>query len=79
MRRQCGSIKQIFTRTEGSFLKQNGKYKRYWLLNNENLRLQASMWVRENSYKKGEPNMMAQVVLAMDNDHLLPSQDLPPD
>lgn len=36
-----------------------GKYKRVSLLNDENLRLEASMWVRENANKKGSANMTA--------------------
>lgn len=38
---------------------KRGKYTRECLLNNEDLRLEASMWVRENTYKKGATNMTA--------------------
>ena len=69
-----------FYKNGGKFSEtKQGKYKRHWLLNDENLRLEASMWVRENSYKKGEPNMTAQSFCQWVNDHLLPSQNLPPE
>lgn len=69
-----------FYKNGGKFSEtKQGKYKRHWLLNDENLRLEASMWVRENSYKKGDPNMTAQAFCQWVNDHLLPSQDLPPE
>ena len=38
---------------------QSGKYKRMSLLNDENLRLEAAMWVRENTHKKCSANMTA--------------------
>ena len=38
---------------------QCGKHKRDCLFNDEDLRLQASMWARENAVSKGGPNMTA--------------------
>lgn len=55
-----------------------GKYNRVSLLNDETLRLEASMWVRENAYKKGAANMTAASFCAWVNDELLPSTTLPP-
>ena len=36
---------------------QQSKYERQCVLSDEELRSQASLWVRENAFKKGEPNM----------------------
>ena len=58
---------------------KQGKYKRHCLLNDEDLRLEASMWVRENAYKKGDANLTAQSFCIWVNDHLLPSHNLPPE
>ena len=47
-----------FFEEKGKFKEsRQGKYKRHCLLNEENLRLDAAMWIRENAYKKGEANM----------------------
>lgn len=55
-----------------------GKYKRFCLFNDESLRLQASMWIRENAVKKGAPNLVARSFCQWVNNELLPSSDLPP-
>ena len=57
---------------------RRGKHERHCLHNDENIRLEASMWVRENSCKKGDANMTAQSFCQWVNDCLLPSHDLPP-
>ncbi len=41
---------------------QQGKYERHRVLADENLRKEASKWVRENGFKKGEPNMTAAIM-----------------
>ena len=58
---------------------RQGKFERHWLFNDENLRLQAAMWVRENSYNKEEGNMTAHSFCQWVNDHLLPTQKLSPE
>lgn len=64
---------------KGQFSETNsGKYKRTSLLNDENLRLEAAMHVRENAHKKGSPNMTAASFCAWVNNDLLPSTTLPP-
>jgi hypothetical protein len=55
-----------------------GKYSRMSLLNDETLRLEASMWVRDNANKKGAPNMTAASFCSWVNEELLPSATLPP-
>ena len=70
--------KEFFTQ-KGKFKEgKQGKYKRHCLLNDENLRLEAAMWVRENAYRKGEANMTATSFCQWVNNDLLPSYHLPP-
>ena len=40
---------------------KQGKYKQVSLLNDENLRLEAAMFIREHSYKKGSLNLTARM------------------
>ena len=54
-----------------------GKYQRACLFNEESLRLQAAMWVRENAVRKGAPNLVAWEFCQWVNNELLPSSDLP--
>lgn len=56
---------------------KRGKYKRLSLFNDEELRLQASMWVRENVVNESGPNMTARSFCQWDNETLLPSSNLP--
>ena len=50
--------KKEFYENNGKFKEtKQGKYKRVSLLNDENLRLEAAMFIRENSYKKGSANL----------------------
>ena len=81
------SMRRLFVATRKSSLKgmapsemkQGGrKYKRFCLFNDETLRLQAAMWVRENAVKKGAPNLVAREFCQWVNNELLPSSDLPP-
>ena len=68
-----------FFENRGKFKDEaRGKYKRFCLFNDESLRLQASMWVREHAVKKGAPNMVARSFCQWVNNELLPSSDLPP-
>lgn len=53
-----------FFEQKGNF--RQGKYKRHCLLNEENLKLDAAMWIRENAYMKGESKYDSQVVLPVD-------------
>ena len=70
--------KEFFTQ-KGKFKEgKQGKYKRHCLLNDENLRLEAAMYVRENAYRKGEANMTATSFCQWVNNDLLPSYHLPP-
>jgi len=49
-----------FFEQKGNFKEsRQGKYERHGLWNEENLRLDAAMWIPENAYKKGEANMTA--------------------
>ena len=45
---------------------------------NVQINLKAAEWVRENAFKKGEPNMTARSFCFWVNDELLPSCVLPP-
>jgi hypothetical protein len=56
---------------------KQGKYERHCLLNEEEFRLDAAMWARENAYKKGEANMTAGKFCQWVNNELLPSHVLP--
>ena len=47
------------------------------MLNEESLRLDALMFVRENAYKKGAANLTARMFCEWVNNELLPSCDLP--
>ena len=69
-----------FIENKGQFpeMKQ-GRYKRMCLLNDDELRLEASMWVRASAYQKGEANMTASTFCQWVNDDLLPSHHLPPE
>ena len=58
---------------------RQGKHERQCLFNDETLRLKAAMWLRENSYRKGEGNATAQSFCEWVNNHLLPSHNLPPE
>ena len=78
--RTVRKYKKQFYENRGKFPEsRQGKFERHCLFNDENLRLQAAMWVRENSYQKGEANMTARSFCQWVNDHLLPTQDLPPE
>ena len=58
---------------------RQGKHVRQCLFSDEALRLEAAMWVRENSYRKGEANATARSFCEWVNNHLLPSHNLPPE
>ena len=55
---------------------RQGKYERMCILNDEGLRERASEFVRENAFKKGEPNMTSVMFLEFVNERLLPSHHL---
>ena len=57
---------------------QQGKYERQCVLSDEELRSQASLWVRKNAFKKGEPNMTSAIFCDYINNHLLPNHHLLP-
>ena len=57
---------------------KRGKYERFYLFNDENIHLEASMWVRQNAHKKGAANMTALSFCEWINNDLLPSSTLPP-
>ena len=69
--------KEFFTNKGNFFETKQGKYTRECLLNNEDLRLEAAMWVRENAYKKGAANMTASSFCQWVNETLLLQHDLP--
>ena len=46
---------------------------RFSLFNDEDICLEASMWVQENAHKKGDANMTAASFCQFVNDHILPS------
>ena len=49
-----------FYNNKGTFsLSREGKYDRQRILEDEDCRKKAITWVRQNAYKKGEPNMTA--------------------
>ena len=67
-----------FLANNGSFREEiRGKYTRLSLFNDENLRMEASMWVREHAVQKGEGNMTARSFCRWVNGELLPSSNLP--
>ena len=73
------TYKNDYLKNKGCFSESsNGKYKPVSLLNDETLRLDASMWVRENAHKKGAPNMTAASFCSWVNNTLLQSVTLPP-
>ena len=55
---------------------KQAKYERHCLLNEEELRLDAAVWARENAYKKGEANMTVVKFCQWANDVLLSSHVL---
>ncbi len=57
---------------------RQGKHQRHCLLNDENLRLDAAMYVREHAYQKGAANLMAKSFCQWVNNELLPSHTLSP-
>ena len=68
-----------FMDNKGKFKEEKrGKHKRVCLFNDEDLRLQASMWVREYAVNKSGPNMTARNLCQWVNETLLPSSNLPP-
>ena len=73
------NYKKEFFERGGKFRGEaRGKYKRHCLFNEESLRLQASMWIRENAVKKGAPNLVARTFCQWVSNEFLPSSDLPP-
>ena len=58
--------------------RRQGKYDRMMVYKDEQLNKKAAERVRENDFKKGEPNMTAQSFCVWLNEHLLPSSHLPP-
>ena len=67
-----------FLEYKGKFVdEESGKYKKQCLMNDENFRLQVSMWVRENAYQKGEVNTSAKYFCEWVNSDLLPNPDFP--
>ena len=59
-------------------LSRQGKYERHCVYHDEDLNRKAREWVRENAFKKGEPNMNAAGFCEFVNNKLLPSSYLPP-
>lgn len=57
---------------------RQGKHERLLILSDENLRRDATKWVRENAFRKGSPNMTALEFTGYVNNILLPSHHLPP-
>ena len=57
---------------------RQGKYERHCVYHNEDVNKKAREWVRENGFKKGEPNMTAASFCEYVNSTLLPSSHLPP-
>ena len=88
--REAGSIVGYSDRTVRDLRKQfwdnegmlderrQGKYEQMMVCKDEQLNKKAAEWVRENAFKKGEPNMTAQSYCLWLNEHLLPSSHLPP-
>ena len=68
-----------FYENKGSFKdEKRGKYMHHCLLNDENLRLEAAMFIREHGYRKGEANLNAKLFCQWVNNELLPSSNLAP-
>ena len=57
---------------------RQGKHQRHCLLNDENLRLDAAMYVREHAYQKGAANLTVKSFCQWVNNELLPSHTLSP-
>lgn len=68
-----------FYKNKGSLTEsRRGKYERHCIYHDEDINQKAREWVRENAFKKGEPNMTAAAFCQHANNHLLPSSHLPP-
>ena len=68
-----------FYENKGKFKENNqGKYKRQCLMNEENLQLDAAMYVREHAYQKGAAKLVATSFCQWVNTDLLPSYTLSP-
>ena len=88
--REAGSIVGYSDRTVRDLRKQfwdnegmlderrQGKYDQMMVYKDEELNKKAAEWVRENAFKKGEPNMTAPSFCVWLNERLLPSSHLPP-
>ena len=57
---------------------KQGKYERHCVYHDEDLNRKAREWVRENAFKKVEPNMNAAAFCEFVNNQLLPSSHLTP-
>ena len=57
---------------------RQGEQERVLVLSDEDLRKSATEWVRENTFKKGQPNRTALDFCEYVNSSLLPSHHLPP-
>lgn len=55
-----------------------GKHNRPYVLDDEDCRKKALVWLRDNAYKKGQPNLTAATFAAWVNEDLLPNSHLPP-
>lgn len=74
------SYRREFFSNKGKFKEtKRGHYTRNSHLQNEDLKLDAAMWVRENAHKKGAANMTASSFCQWVNDMLLEQHDIPPD
>lgn len=63
--------KEFFENNEQFKETKQGKYRRDYLLKNENLRLEAAMWAREHACMKGDANMTAKSFCKWVNEDLL--------
>ena len=79
MRRQSDFTVKSSSRTKANLKRREKENnKKGCLVKDENLCLEAAMWVRENACKKGEENMTTKSFCQWVNDQLLPSHSLPP-
>ena len=73
----CGYKRDYFSNKGRFFDSVKGKYERLSLFNDEDISLEAFMWVQESAHKKGDASMAASFFQFV-NDHLLPSSTQPP-
>ena len=73
------TVRMYHKENKGKFKEiKQGKYKRHCLMSDENLRLDAAMYVREHAYQKGSANLASKSFCQWVSASLLPSHNMTP-